>query len=333
MLTYIAKRSVIFVVVSLVISLGCFSLIHLLPGDPTAAILGTGNTPENRALLMKQMGLNHSFFVQFWNWLANLLHGNFGEGFTATGRYSIRTTIGQALPIDVEIIVLSQIFAFFFAVPLAMRAARKQGGLFDKIANGASFGLLSIPSFVLIVYLVKLVAEILHIPGTAPGAFSNNFLPGLGQFFSAPGASFAILGRNLMALLIPALTLSVGSFVIYFRVLRSDIIANLQEEFVTMARSKGLSRRRIMWRHVLRPSSVALLSTAGINIGGLLAGGFVVQYVMAIPGLGYAFTNAITNKNFLLIQAIVFVISVSILSITFFIDFITAAIDPRISRD
>jgi peptide/nickel transport system permease protein len=218
-------------------------------------------------------------------------------------------------------------------VPLAMRAARKQGGLFDKISSGASFGLLSVPSFVMIVYMVKFIAETLHIPGTAPGAFSQNFLPGLGQFFSNPGGSFAILGHNILALLIPALTLSIGSFVIYFRVLRSDVIANLQEEFVTMARSKGLSRNRIMWRHVLRPSSVALLSTAGINIGGLLAGGFVVQFVMAIPGLGYAFTNAITTKNYLLIQAIVFIISVSILCITFFVDFMTAIIDPRISRD
>jgi len=333
-LAYVGKRLVVFVVVLFVISVGCFSLIHLLPGDPVAAILGTGNTPQNRAVLMRQMGLDKSFVVQYATWLRNLFHGSFGYGFTQTGgKYSINHEIGQAFPIDVEMIILSQILAFAAAVPLAMRASRKQGGWFDRAANGGSFALLSIPSFVMIVYIVKLVAETLHVPGTAPAAFSQNFLPGLGQFFSQPGTSFAILGHNVMALLIPAITLAIGSFVIYFRVLRSDLIANLQEEFITMARSKGLSRRRIMWRHALRPSSVALISTAGINIGSLLAGGFVVQYVMSIPGLGYAFTNAITTKNYLLIQSIVFIISVSILIITFSVDFLTAVIDPRIARD
>ena len=102
-------------------------------------------------------------------------------------------------------------------------------------------------------------------------------------------SSYVSLGTdwigNLESLSLPAITLGVGSFVVYYRVLRSDLIATLQEEFITMARSKGISQRRIMWRHALRPSSVALLGAASVNIGGLLAGGFIVQFLLAIPGL------------------------------------------------
>jgi peptide/nickel transport system permease protein len=144
---------------------------------------------------------------------------------------------------------------------------------------------------------------------------------------------FTTLKDNLMSLLIPSLTLSIGSFVVYFRVLRSDLIATLQEEYITMARSKGLSRRRIMWRHAFRPSSIALLGTAGINIGGLIAGGFVVQYLLSIPGLGSLLVASITLQDYLVIQGTVFVVAVAVIVINFAVDFITTLVDPRIARD
>jgi len=144
---------------------------------------------------------------------------------------------------------------------------------------------------------------------------------------------FTTLKNNLMSLLIPSLTLSIGSFVVYFRVLRSDLIATLQEEYITMARSKGLSSRRIMWRHAFRPSSIALLGTAGINIGGLIAGGFVVQYLLAIPGLGSLLIASITLQNYLVIQSTVFVVAVAVIVINFAVDLITTLVDPRIARD
>ena len=100
-----------------------------------------------------------------------------------------------------------------------------------------------------------------------------------------------------------------------------------------MARSKGLSQRRIMWRHAFRPSSVALLGTAGVNIGGLLAGGFVVQYLLGIPGLGYTLISAIASSDYLLVQGIVLVVSVGVVLINFFFDFLTSLVDPRISRE
>jgi peptide/nickel transport system permease protein len=304
------------VAIVFVISVGSFYLIHLLPGNITTVIEGPGASPENQAKLFKLLGLNKPIYEQYFIWIGNVLRGNLGVSFIS--QTSVASTIGSALPIDLEIILLSQIIAFAFAVPLAMRSARKPDGWLDRILSATSFTLLSVPAFIIIVLLVLFVSVKLAIPHTGPSSYVS-----FGQDW--------IINLDSMAL--PAITLAAGSFVLYFRVLRSDLIATLQEEFITMARSKGISQRRILWRHALRPSSVALLGTAGVNIGGLLAGGFIVEYLLDIPGLGYTLIQAINESDYLLVQGIVLVVSVGVVLINFIFDFIINIVDPRISRE
>jgi peptide/nickel transport system permease protein len=299
-----------------VISVGAFYLIHLLPGDPAAVILGTGDTPLNRMRLYKELGLNKPILEQYFVWIGNVLHGDLGTSFIS--QTSVWTTIKGALPIDVEIIVISQILAFLTAIPIAMVSARRPDGVLDRILGAGSFTLLSIPSFVLIVVLVLVVAIKLGVPHTGVSSYVS-----LGQDWVA----------NLESLALPSVTLAIGSFVVYYRVLRSDLIATLQEEYITMARSKGISQRRIMWRHAFRPSSVALLGTAGVNIGGLLAGGFIVQYLLSIPGLGYTLIQSIGLSDYLVVQGIVLVVSVGVIVINFAFDLLINIVDPRISRE
>lgn len=313
---YVARRLVLMVGIIFVISVGAFYLIHLLPGDPATVILGGGDTPQARAALYKQLGLNRGIVIQYFVWLNHVLHGNLGTSFITDE--SVVSTIKSAFPIDVEMIILSQILAFAFAIPLAMRSAQKPNGRLDKTASAGSFTLLSIPPFIIIVFLVLIVAVKLKIPNTGPASYVS-----LGQDWVV----------NLESMVLPAVTLAIGSFVLYYRILRSDLISTLQEEFITLARSKGISRRRIMWRHAFRPSSVALVGTAGVNIGGLIAGGFVVQFLLQIPGLGFTLIDAINQSDYLLVQGIVLVISVSVVLINFLFDFLITIIDPRIARD
>jgi peptide/nickel transport system permease protein len=310
------KRLITLIGIVFIITVGAFYLIHLLPGDPAAVILGTGDSPANRAKLYKQLGLNRPIIEQYFVWIKNVVRGNLGTSFIT--ETSVWSTIKQALPIDVEIIVLSQILAFAFAIPTAMRSARKPDGILDRILSAGSFTLLSIPSFVLIVVLVLVIAIKLGVPHTGPSSYVS-----LGTDWIA----------NLESLALPAVTLAVGSYVVYYRVLRSDLIATLQEEFITMARSKGITQRRIMWRHALRPSSVSLMGTAGVNIGGLLAGGFIVQFLLSIPGLGYQLIAAIGRSDYLVVQGIVLVVSVGVILINFGFDLLANVIDPRISRE
>jgi peptide/nickel transport system permease protein len=304
------------IVIVFIISVGAFYLIHLLPGDPAVVILGTGASPINRARLYKELGLNRPILEQYFVWIKNIVRGNLGTSFIS--QTSVWTTIKAALPIDVEIIVLSQILAFATAIPTAMVSARKPDGPLDRVLGAGSFTLLSIPSFVIIVLLVLFVAIKLGVPHTGV----SSYVP-LSQDWIA----------NLESLALPSFTLAIGSFVVYYRVLRSDLIATLQEEYITMARSKGLSQRRIMWRHAFRPSSVALLGTAGVNIGGLLAGGFIVQYLLSIPGLGYTLIQSIGLSDYLVVQGIVLVVSVGVILINFAFDLLINIVDPRISRE
>jgi len=315
-LKYVMRRLVMLIGIIFVISVGSFYLIHLLPGDPAAVILGTGDSPSNRAKLYKLLGLNKSIFDQYFIWISNIVRGNLGISFIS--QTSVASTIRAALPIDLEIMGLSQIVAFAVAIPLAMRSARKPDGLVDRLLGATSFTLLSIPPFIIIVLLVLLISIKMGVPNI-----------GVASYVSF-GTDWIV---NLESLALPAFTLAIGSFVVYYRVLRSDMIATLQEEFITMARSKGISQRRIMWRHAFRPSSVALLGAAGVNIGGLLAGGFVVQYLLAIPGLGYTLIAAINDSDYLLVQGIVLVVSVGVVLINFFFDFVINIVDPRIIRE
>jgi peptide/nickel transport system permease protein len=299
-----------------IISIGSFYLIHLLPGNITAVIEGPGASPENQAKLFKLLGLNKPIYDQYFVWIGNIIRGNMGISFI-TGS-PVASTIGSALPIDLEIMLLSQILAVAAAIPMAMRSARKPDGIVDRLFSAGSFTLLSVPPFIIIVLLVLLISIKLGIAHTGPSSYVSLPSDWIG---------------NLESMALPAITLATGSFVVYFRVLRSDLIATLQEEFITVARSKGISQRRIMWRHAFRPSSVALLGVAGVNIGGLLAGGFVVEYFLAIPGLGYVLIAAINQDDYLLVQGIVLVVSIGVVLINFFFDFIINLVDPRISRE
>jgi peptide/nickel transport system permease protein len=314
-LRYLTKRLMLLVGIVFVISVGSFYLIHLLPGNPATVILGFGASPEAKAILYKQLGLSKPIYLQYFVWLGNILHGNLGISFIS--QTTVASVIRSALPIDLEIIGISQVLAFAAAIPTAMRSARKPDGLLDRVLGAGSFTLLSIPPYILIVVLVLFVSIKLGVAATGPSAYTAG-----GPFLT-----------NLESYSLPAFTLAIGSFVVYYRVLRSDLIATLQEEFITMARSKGLSQRRIMWRHAFRPSSVALLGAASVNIGGLIAAGFIVQYLLQIPGLGYTLILAINSSDFLVVQGIVLTVSVLVVAINFFFDFIINIVDPRISRE
>lgn len=299
-----------------IISVGSFYLIHLLPGNITTVIEGPGASPANQVKLFKLLGLNRPIYEQYFTWIGNVVHGNLGVSFIS--QTSVASTIRAALPIDLEMILLSQIVSFALAIPLAMRAARKPDSWLDRIFSAGSFTMLSVPNFIVIVILVLIVSVKLGIAHTGPSSY-------------VPFNQDWIVNLESMAL--PTIALAMGSLVVYFRVLRSDLIATLQEEFITMARSKGISQRRIMWRHAFRPSSVALLGAAGVNIGSLLAGGFIVQYLLNIPGLGYTLIAAINTSDYLLVQGIVLVVSVGVVLINFIFDFVINIVDPRISRE
>ncbi len=315
MAKYLTKRAAALVAIIFLVSLGAFFLVHLLPGDPTVTILGPNDTAHNAAILRGQLGLNKPLYEQYWIWAGHLLEGNLGESFVT--HQTVTNIIANALPIDIELIILSQVIALPIAITLALLAARRPNKAFDKAATTTTFGGLALPPFIIAPIFVVLFATHWHIfPGPA------SYVPISQDFWT-----------NIDSMLLPSIVLAFGSIVIYYRLLRNDLIATLQEEFITMARSKGLSDTRILLRHAFRPSSISLLASAGINIGTLIAGTFVVEYLLQIPGLGYELVSSINQLDYITVQGIVLVVAVGVVVINFIVDFLFTVVDPRIARD
>ncbi|MGA3148206.1 MAG: ABC transporter permease [Acidimicrobiales bacterium] len=311
---YFLRRFIQLVVVAFIISVLTFLLVHLLPGDPSVVILGPNDNPHNRAILFKQLGLNKPLFQQYLTWLGAVFHGNLGQSYL--DHEPVTHIIATGWPIDVELIVISQVIAFAVAIPLALITSRRPNRPVDNVATTTTFGLLALPPFVIAPVMVAV------------------FAVGLGWF---PATGYVPitqdLATNIHDMILPSLAITAGSIAVYYRLFRSDLISTLQEDFITMARSKGLSNRRIMWRHAFRPSSYSLLAAAGVNIGALIAGTFIVEYLFAIDGLGYSLVQAVQQRDYLVVQGISLVVAIAYVVLQFIIDFVFTVVDPRVTRE
>ncbi len=314
MAKYFVRRFLQLAVVAFIISVLCFLLVHLLPGDPSVVILGPNDTAHNRAVLFQQLGLNKPLYQQYFIWLGAVFHGNLGQSYL--NHESVTHIVATGFPIDLELIIISQVIAFAVAIPLALVTSRRPNRALDNVSTTSTFGLLALPPFVIAPIMVAVFAVGLHwFPATGYVPFSQN-----------PAA-------NLHDMILPSLAITAGSIAVYYRLLRSDLISTLQEDFITMARSKGLSSRKIMWRHAFRPSSFSLLAAAGVNIGALLAGTFIVEYLFAIDGLGYSLVQAVQQRDYLVVQGITLVVAIAYVVIQFIIDFLFTVVDPRVTRE
>jgi peptide/nickel transport system permease protein len=313
MARYIGGRVIQLIIIIFFISVVAFLLVHLLPGDPSVSILGPNDTAQARAELLRQLGLNKPLPNQYWTWISNVFHGNLGISFLT--HQTVANAIGVAFPIDLELIILSQLIAFLVAIPLALMAALRPNRLFDRIATTSTYAMLAVPTFVVAVILVLVVAVKIHIfPATGFNPLSQG------------------IGPNLRSVLLPSISLSVGSVAIYYRLLRADMIATLQEDFIIMARAKGLSTRYILLRHALRPSSFALLAGAGLSIGSLFTGAFVVEILFQLPGIGFQLIQAIDSRDYLVVQGMALVAAIADVVINFGVDILFTFVDPRVRR-
>jgi peptide/nickel transport system permease protein len=314
MTKYLLKRLAQLIAVSFIISVLVFLLVHLLPGDPTVIILGGSDTPRNRAILLHELGLNLPLYHQYWIWLSNVFHGNLGQSYLT--HESVSQIISTGFPVDLELIIISQLVAFAVAIPLALVTSRRPNRPVDNVATTGTFGLLALPPFVVAPIMVAVFAVALHwFPATGYIPFSQD------------------IPTNLHDMILPSLAITAGSIAIYYRLLRSDLISTLQEDFITMARSKGLSNRKIMLRHAFRPSLFSLMAAAGVNIGTLIAGTFIVEYLFTLPGLGYSIVVAVQQRDYLVVQGITLVVAIAFVIINFIVDFLFTVVDPRVVRE
>jgi peptide/nickel transport system permease protein len=318
----VVKRFAQLVVVLLIVAFFTFFLIRLLPSDPTDAIIPFG-TDEQKAQLRDDLGLGDPPFEQFTSYLEGLVQGDLGHQYSS-GR-PVSELVSQSLPVSLQLMIYAQIIALVFAIPFGILAAYRSGTKTDRGINTTAFALLAIPNFVLALILSYFIgAELKWLP---TGGYAPGWLDPLFDSSRSPD-----IGEHINYMILPAIALAVGQIAVYMRLLRSDMIATLQENFITMAKAKGISNRRILWRHALRPSSLTLLTVAGLNVGTLISGAVVVEVVFQIPGMGLKIFQAISAREYVELQSYVVVIALLFILLNFMIDFLYAVLDPRIRR-
>ena len=255
--------------------------------------------------------LNDPLPLRYVRWVGDVVQGDLGVSFKNS--MPVTTIIGNRIPKSIFLMVVAEIFALLIAVPAAIRAAYKANRAFDKSATVSSFGFISLPNFALGVILFYLFVVKWQI---FPSRYEDD------DFFS-----------RLRSTVLPAMTLALPLAATYFRLLRTDLITTLQEDFVLMAKAKGLSDRWIMFRHVLRPSLFSLVTVFGLSTGGLIGGALVVEQIFVIPGVGRTFVEAVIRDDFPLVLGLVTIISSSFIAINFIVDIFYSVIDPRVSRE
>jgi peptide/nickel transport system permease protein len=288
-----------------------FLMLSLLPGDPAIIKCGVGCSQADYEKVKDELGLNRPLVVRYGDWLSQLARGNFGE--SAVNKEPVSTALAQRMPVTLELLVLSQIIALGIAIPLGVFSARRPNGFVDKSSTGVGFILLAVPAFVTGLILQTVFAVKLQwFPATGYQTFTENPL------------------GNIHDLILPAITLALAEIAVYSRLLRTDLMATLQEDYIMMAKAKGLPSRRIMWRHAFRPSTFSLITVVGLRIGALIGGAIIVESVFAINGLGlYTVTN-ILKRDYIPLQGAVVVIACGYVLINFAVDMFYAVLDPRI---
>ena len=310
MRTVVSKLTYL-ILVLLAVTLLTFLLLKLLPGDPAINILGPSATPQAVAQIHHHLGLDKPLPVQYLNWLGNAVRGNLGKAYQ--NNQMTVSALRQRLPVTIELLIISQLLALVISIPVAIYAAYRPNGWFDRVSTTTAFGLLSIPDFIVGVLLVLIFAVRLHwFPATGYTPISQN------------------LQQNLKSMVLPSITLAVGELAAFVRLLRTDMIATLQEDYITMAKSKGMSDRHILLRHAFRPSSFSLVTVLGLNLGRLIGGTFIVETIFALPGIGDLAIRSIYSRDYLVVQGVVLVIAVGYVLANAAVDILYTVLDPRI---
>lgn len=298
----------------LAVSVVSFLLVALLPGDVAVLILADSATPERVAALREQLGLDQPLHIRYLQWLGNVLSGDLGRAIHS--REATLDVILSRLPVTIELILLTQVVALGVAVPLGIWSAYRRGAGVDTATLIGCLALLSTPAFVVGLFLIYIFA------------LNLQWLPATGFVPLHEG-----IGANLQSFVLPVVSLALIEVPVYLRVLRSEMIGTLQQNFIALARGMGLPTWRILLENALRPSSLNLITVVGINMGRLMGGAIIIEQMFALPGVGQLLIESIYQQEYLMTQGIVLFVATMFIIINLLTDLVYVLVDPRLQRD
>jgi peptide/nickel transport system permease protein len=314
MFSYIARRLLQLPLLLLFASLIVFSLMHLAPGDPVPLMLGDYADPEAQAALRHELGLDRPLPVQYLGWLWDAVHGDLG--FSVATRQDVLGEIVARLPNTLALALLAMSWAILVAVPIGIVAAVKQNSWVDYLTMGYALGGVSVPSFVLALLLIFVLAVHLRLVPISGG----------------PSVTKDPVGA-LKYLIIPALALGAHASGVIARMLRSCMVEVLHQDYILTARGKGVGNLRIYWGHALKNAFIPTLTVIGINFAYMLGGSVVIEQIFSLPGIGGYLMQAVLGRDFPVIQGISLCVALVFIFMNLITDILYSYVDPRIRYD
>ena len=312
MTAYILRRLAQLLPVTLLASLAIWAMIYAVPGGPVGAMVGENATPEQVQAMTERLGLDRPVLVQYGAWLGKALRGDLGRSLQ--NRQPVMELILQRVPATLQLGVVAILIGLLIGVPIAILSALHPRSRLDRMLSGWSALALGVPTFWLGILLILLFAvELRWLPS------ASAYVP----FWESPG-------KAASSLLLPATTLGVYVSGIFARFLRASLIGELHADYVRTARAKGLPERDVIGRHVLRNALLPFITIVGLMLASFIGGALVTEAVFTYPGLGRLLIQAISTRDYPLIQGAILFILVIYVAINLMVDVAYAWVDPRI---
>lgn len=315
---YFGKKFITLIMTLFIVSVAAFIAFQIIPGDVVTSILGTESTPEREAQLRAELGLDQPPVQRYFSWMGGVLQGDLGVSY----RYSknmnemmpVAELIGDKLPVTLWLAAISLVLIIVLSIPLGVLWARSKSKLLDVLMGIGTQTAMAIPSF----FLGILVTYFF-------GIFLRWFTPG--GYVSYHTDFWRFLGY----LLFPAISIAIPKIAMTARFLRNSMMTEMDADYVRTAYSKGCSKRRVMYRHVLRNAMMPVVTFLGMIIAEIIAGSIVVEQVFGLPGVGRLLISSVSTRDFPVVQILILYITFVVIFVYFLVDILYRVIDPRIS--
>lgn len=311
MIDYVARRLVSTAFVMAIVGVFVFLLLRLAPGDPAAIIAGDTATPAHIAAIRQQLGLDDNLVVQFWRWMRNVVHGELG--ISIFSNEPVTKLVLQRLEPTLSLTGMTLLISVSLAVTLGVTAAARAGSWIDRVLMIVSVLGFSVPTFVVGYILIYIFS------------IKLSWLPVQGYSFLDNG-----VGRWISHLILPATTLGLAYIALIARVTRASMLEVLSEDYIRTAKAKGVDRPTILTKHALKNAGVPIVTVIGIGVALLIGGVVITETVFNIPGVGRLTVDAITKRDYPIIQGVILIFSGVYVIVNLCVDIAYTFLDPRI---
>ncbi len=333
MLRFIVRRLIQMTGVLLALSLLLFVWLRSLPGGTVSAILGERATPARRAALEAALGLDQPIYVQYLKFMERALQGNFGASTAVLPGEDAFHVFLTRLPATIELSVLALVIALSLGIPLGYFAAKRRGSFLDSASVVFSLVGIAVPVFFtafLLKYFFAVQSQLLPVSGRQEVGLDATRITGLFVLDGLMTREWDAAWDAMLHLILPAIALSTIPFAVIFRITRASVLDTLDADFVRTAEAKGLTARVVRGRHVMRNAMLPVVTTIGLQVGGLLAGATLTETVFSFPGIGQALYQSFIEKDYAVLQVLILAAATIFVVVNLLVDISYAVIDPRV---